>query len=323
MNFIQKLNSKLIFIRIGKMFRYMTENHRKYSSLKLNQILSEAEKEIRVPMTHFNVRHLLKDEFDLKIFTDIYINKVNTKYISESNHPIVEIARDLCGSVQTSVPTEDKTTKSYVKDNTGSLLLLLLAKVCESLPSFKPNEAILKKLYNFYEIYELINKALFIHHSAIVNIPVNSTRQSTCLSLEGQSDLKRLIEANKISILGGDYLLSYAIVRLANLVNNTAVLQLIMCAIDDYCIYHFNNIEDRTDGLCIPSYNMSAGDWEEMAGYSLTKLFAYCSQIMLLMAKQSDRYQKASFDFGYNLKLIWSVSSIHFTQTIFNYNVFY
>ena len=307
MNLISKLGSKSFSVRIGKFLWNMTENDRKhYSSLKLNQILSEAEKEIRVPLTHFNVKHLLKDEFDLKIFT---INKVNTKYISESNHPIVEIARDMFGSVETEDKTfsTERTTKSS-EDNSGSLLLLLLAKVCESLPSFKPNEAILKKHMDFVEIYEMINKALFIHHSAVVNIPIESIGRGLDINL----NWKRLNDANKISILGGDYLLSYAIVRLANLVNNTAVLQLIMCAIDDYCIYHFNNIKDRADGLCIPSDNMSAVDWEEMAGYSLTKLFAYCSQIILLLAKQSDRYQKASFDFGYNLQLIWSVSLIYF-----------
>lgn len=265
-------------------------SYRFYSSVKLNEILVEAEKVIRVPLSQFNMKYLLKDEFDIRIFT---INKVNSKYIAETNHPIVEIAKNIF--------QVDENDKSKLISYRGSLILLLIAKLCESLPSFKLNESFITKQCDFAEIYEMINKALIIHHEAVVNLPSGSDAI--------KPEIKRLNDANKISILGGDYLLSYAIVRLANLIHNTFILQLIMCAIDDYCIYHFNGVRD-SDGNLMPKKDMSILDWEEMAGYSLTKLLAYCCQIMLLLAKQSDRYQKAAFDFGYNLQLIWNVSII-------------
>lgn len=220
-------------------------------------------------------------------------SKVNTKYISESNHPIVGIARDMFGS--------DDRRENDQKES-ATLLLLLLAKMSQTLPSFKSDDEVIKRQHHFVEIFQMISKALFIHHEAVLDIPTDTIAR--------RPDLKRLNDANKISILGGDYLLSFAIVRLTRLMNDTSILQLLMCAIEEYCNDHFDSREP-TDDTFLPSANMTVLDWEEMSGYSLTKLIAYCSQIMLLLAKQSDRYQKAAFDIGYHLQLIWNVSDCH------------
>ncbi|XP_054163749.1 uncharacterized protein LOC128961527 [Oppia nitens] len=274
-----------------------------FNQFKVYEVLTEGEKVVGFPMSYFNVDNLLRDQLDLKTFT---LDKVNTRYIAESNHPIVDIARDMFDNhnhFETNI--RNNKMKNYIMDNTGNMLLLLLAKVSQCLPSFNSSDkTIIKKQNDFVEIYSMINKALFIHHEAVINLPVNTT--SNTHQITTNPVIKRLNDANKISILGGDYLLSYAIVKLANLVNNNSALKLIMCAIDDYCIYHFNN-DKNVDQIDIPSNKMTIFDWEEMSGYSLTKMLAYCSQIMFLLAKHSDRYQKSGFDVGYYSQLVWNL----------------
>jgi hypothetical protein len=68
-----------------------------YSSLKLSQIFVEAEKVINVPLSQFDIKHLLKGESEITNFT---INKVNIRNLSENNHPIVKIARNIFGDYE-------------------------------------------------------------------------------------------------------------------------------------------------------------------------------------------------------------------------------
>lgn len=130
---------------------------------------------------------------------------------------------------------EDKTLTNHH----GGIILLTLAKAAESIPAFKSTPEIAKKQKAYAEIYEMIDKALYIHHDAIVNLPSGSEAESM--------QNKALNDGNKISVLGGDYLVSYGMLKLATLVQNSFVLELLGSAIDNYCVYHFNGERDSSE----------------------------------------------------------------------------
>lgn len=296
MNLFSKLCSKLSselslrqFFMFSHLNQFPAKFSRKYSSShKLSQILEDASKIVNIPSSHFGIKKLLDSEFDLSSFA---INKINMKAMIDSKHPIVGIASDIF---------DDEGNEKFNK-HMGGLVLLLIAAIGERIPSFKPNQEITTKQLAFAEAYELIEKALFIHHQAVLNLPTGPDAI--------RPEISNLNDGNKISILGGDYLLSHAIVKIANLVKNSVILELLGSAIDDYCIYHFNKFETDSNFLASNAFNtINILDWEEMSGVCSTKLLAYSCQFMLLLARSSERYQKAAFNVGHNLQLIWNVS---------------
>lgn len=97
---------------------------------------------------------------------------------------------------------------------------------------------------------------------------------------------------------------------MANAIQNSQILELLGAAIDEYCINQFN-IKRDSKGNILPWRSISILDWEDLGGYCSAKLLAYSCQAMMHIANLSTRNQKAAYDFGHNLQLIWNVSLEH------------
>lgn len=270
-------------------------------------LIERAAQVVDTDISHFDIRNLLQQEHDLSIFTLDRVSKLEADLVTVE-HPIINVAHEIF---------EHDENKS--RTSLGGFCLLLLAKSLQSVPSNNITPEIWKKQKIFAECYEMIDKAMYLHHHAIIDIPTeNETLQTTNAKNKG----------NKLAVLGGDYLFSYAIVRLSREVRPATVFDFIGASIDEFCINHFDDpaklesikqssvSNSSLSSLSIQenrnNYPWDRVDryyWEKYGGYCSTHLLAYCSQYACKMAHlASMRYEKAAFKFGYNLRLLWNVS---------------
>ncbi|RWR99835.1 geranylgeranyl pyrophosphate synthase/polyprenyl synthetase-like protein, partial [Dinothrombium tinctorium] len=207
-----------------------------------------------------------------------------------NNHPIIEVAQQIF--------QENYSEYENVRSS-GGLVVLLVAKALQSVPSYKENSQIWDKQKVLAECYEMIDKAMYIHHKAIINIPPNT---------QNEKKLDILNNGNKLAVLGGDYLFSYGFMRLMSLVTKASVLDFIGAAIDDYCISHFMSHKEDARGNMFPWEGISLTDWEQLGGYCSTNLLAYsCQYVATLSNLSSIRFEKAAYDLGRNLRLKWNI----------------
>lgn len=271
-------------------------------------ILERAANVVDTSVSHFDIRNLLQQEQDLSIFTLDKVSKLEADLVT-AEHPIIGVAHEIFEHDETKIRT-----------SLGGFCLLLLAKSLQSVPSNNITLEMWKKQKIFAECYEMIDKAMYLHHHAIIDIPTE---------IENSQSINAKNKGNKLAVLGGDYLFSYAIVRLSREVRPATVFDFIGASIDEFCINHFDDparLESIKTSSSVSNSSLSlfsAQDqrnnypwnkvdsyyWEKYGGYCSTHLLAYCSQYVCKMAHlASMRYEKAAFKFGYNLRLLWNVS---------------
>ncbi|RWS06849.1 geranylgeranyl pyrophosphate synthase/polyprenyl synthetase-like protein, partial [Dinothrombium tinctorium] len=247
------------------------------------------EKMIDVQLTQIHIKNLMRDEYDLPQFALDKVSELK-KNLYANNHPIIEVAQQIF--------QENYSEYENVRSS-GGLVVLLVAKALQSVPSYKENSQIWDKQKVLAECYEMIDKAMYIHHKAIINIPPNT---------QNEKKLDILNNGNKLAVLGGDYLFSYGFMRLMSLVTKASVLDFIGAAIDDYCISHFMSHKEDARGNMFPWEGISLTDWEQLGGYCSTNLLAYsCQYVATLSNLSSIRFEKAAYDLGRNLRLKWNI----------------
>ncbi|RWS23716.1 geranylgeranyl pyrophosphate synthase/polyprenyl synthetase-like protein, partial [Leptotrombidium deliense] len=284
--------SKFVFFSKNFLPKVSTNSvlHRKHSfACPANTAFKEAERLTSVPLSHFQIKNMMRDEYDLSQFA---LDKVIDlkRCLHENNHPIISVAQQIFEEC------DSEHQKVY---SSGGLVVLLVAKVLQSVPSFKESSQIWDKQKVLAECYEMIDKAMFIHHKSIINIPPNN---------DNDKHLDILNSGNKLAVLGGDYLFSYGIIRLASLVKRASVFDFIGAAIDDYCITHFKCDHEDKHGNMFPWEGISVTDWEQLGGYCSTNLLAYsCQYVAILSNLSSIRFEKAAYDLGRNLRLKWNI----------------
>lgn len=150
-------------------------------------------------------------------------------------------------------------------------------------------------------------------------IEMNS-RQSTsqpnfAFQLLNEQQMKhcdQINSGNKLSVLGGDYLFSFGITRLASNVRDSWVFDYVGAAIDEYVISQFPATVPESQlfsDVKLPGQRVTMEDYEQQGGCGANKLLAYCLQLVAHLSDLSSmRYQKSSFDMGLYLKLKWNVS---------------
>ena len=250
----------------------------RYYSVERSNTVRDTEQLLETPLAHFEIRNLIKDEYDLSKFTMDRVAKLN-------DHPIIETAKNIFNN-------------THSCSGSGGLVLQLLGRVLTTVPSYKSeNPSLRAKQKAFAECYETIDKAMYIHYHAVLDSP-NVSNQET-------------VNGDKLAILGGDYLFSFGIIRLASIVRRAQAFDFVGASIDGFCINQFISANKTWDQL-------SFSDWEKYGGYASAELLGYSAEFLVTQAEiTSIRYEKAAYELGYNLKLKWNVSS--FTQHHFIY----
>lgn len=263
---------------------------------------------VDTPVNHFDIRNLLREEAILSAFALEKVSSLQSG-LSSTHHPIISVAQEIF---------QDSDTKWI--NSLGGFTLLLLAKSLESVPSYNCNhnkqhqstnfsENIWEKQKIFAECYEMIDKAMYIHHQSIINIPVKSSSESNVIDGTINKTNTILNNGNKLAVLGGDYLFSFGIIRLASVVKRANVFDFIGAAIDEFCINQFDNYQREISNYIKPKSDMNMETWEKYGGYCSAKLAAYSAQFITTLTNlSSKRFEQSAFDFGYNLKLKWNVS---------------
>ncbi|XP_015787794.1 decaprenyl-diphosphate synthase subunit 2 [Tetranychus urticae] len=259
-----------------------------YRTIPLTPLdLESAGKLVNTSISHFDIRNLLREETILSSFALEKVSSLQSG-LSSTHHPIISVAQEIF---------QDSDTKLI--DSLGGFTLLLLAKSLESVPSFTFNQEVWEKQKIFAECYEMIDKAMYIHHKSIINLPLESDDTRT---------LNILNNGNKLAVLGGDYLFSFGIIRLASLVRRANVFDFIGASIDEFCVNHFDNYQRDINNWILPKSGMTMETWEKYGGYCSAKLAAYSAQFITVMTNLSSiRFEQAAFNFGYNLKLKWNM----------------
>ncbi|XP_074600740.1 uncharacterized protein LOC141854815 [Brevipalpus obovatus] len=275
-------------------------------SIATSATIEKAAQLVDTDTLHFDIRNLIPKENDLSMSA---FNKVSQlrENLSGISHPIIPVAQEIfeAGSGETRAS----------QSSLGGFCLLLLAKSLQAVPTANVSSEIWEKQKIFAECCEMIDKAMYIHHHAIIDFPMD---------FKNVSLMNAKNSGNKLAVLGGDYLFSFSIMRLASLVRQTNVFDFIGASIDGFCINHFDQkyALDRNEELpptsafvhSRHSQNHHSWDlvdknyWEKFGGYCSTDLLAYSCQYITKMANlTSIRYDRAAFKFGYNLRLLWNV----------------
>ena len=141
------------------------------------------------------------------------------------------------------------------------------------------------------------------------------TQPNFAFELLSESQMKhcdQINSGNKLSVLGGDYLFSFGITRLASQVRDSWVFDFVGAAIDEYVISQFPATVPESQlfsDVKLPGERVTLEDYELQGGCGANKLLAYCLQLVAHLSDLSSmRYQRSSFDLGLHLKLKWNVS---------------
>lgn len=249
-----------------------------------NAAISDAEKIVGYPASYFSLRFLLNDE--------ISNIALQMRKLLGINHPLI------------------KTVKRLIYNNgrnnmqTRGLVVLLVAKGAgHGIGSPDYLEAtrcggISQRQRSLAEITEMVHTAHLIH-KGILNL--------SAALVPDPRNLDDLHFGNKISILGGDYLLANACTLLAEL-RNCKVVDLISRSIADYMQSQFYGDNDR-HGNAIPGENTSIEEWEEQNFLMAGSLLARSCQSTLELASYDEAMQQHAFEFGKNMGLAMQVQA--------------
>jgi len=244
-----------------------------------NRAVSDAEKLVGYPTSLMSVRALMDDDF-----ANI---AVHMRKLIGSEHPVLHTVKRLV-------------YQGKNKMQLRGLLMLLLSRAaghgagCE----VDPGTGIMEKQRKLAEIVEMINTGQAIHQS-VVNLPVNIASEP---DEDVRSILLQLEYGNKISILGGDYLLANASTGLASL-RIPKIVEIVSIAIAEFTQAEFLGLQDP-QGRVIPSSDqLSIESWETRARLGTGSLLAAgCHGVMLLAGKDEETQTRAR-ELGHSLAL--------------------
>ena len=178
------------------------------------------------------------------------------------------------------------------------MLLLSRAAGPNGSKDFDKSTGVLEKQRKLAEIVEMINTAQAIHQS-VVNLPVNIASEQ---DEELRSILSQLEYGNKISILGGDYLLANACTGLAAL-RITKIVEIISIAIAEFTQSEFIGQQDP-QGRVVPTEDqLSLDSWLTRAKLSVGSLLGAGCQGTMLAAGHGEDMQQAARQLGLHLAL--------------------
>jgi len=241
--------------------------------------VSDAEKLVGYPTSLMSVRALMDDDF-----ANI---AVHMRKLIGSEHPVLHTVKRLV-------------YQGKNKMQLRGLLMLLLSRAaghgagCE----VDPATGITEKQRKLAEIVEMINTGQAIHQS-VVNLPVNIASEP---DEDIRSILLQLEYGNKISILGGDYLLANASTGLASL-RIPKVVEIVSIAIAEFTQAEFLGLQDP-QGRVIPSSDqLDIESWETRARLGTGSLLAAGCHGVMLLAGRDEETQTRARELGHSLAL--------------------
>jgi len=247
-----------------------------------NRSVSDAEKLVGYPTSLMSVRALMDDDF-----ANI---AVHMRKLIGSEHPVLHTVKRLV-------------YQGKNKMQLRGLLMLLLSRAAGH-PS--PNDraevdastGVMETQRKLAELVEMINTGQAIHQS-VVNLPVN-------IAAEEDEDIKSVLfqleYGNKISILGGDFLLANASTGLASL-RIPKIVEIVSIAIAEFTQAEFLGQQDP-QGRIIPSADsLNLDTWLKRARLGTGSLLAAGCQGVMLLAGHDEETQSRARDLGHSLAL--------------------
>lgn len=250
---------------------------------KWNRAVLDAEKIVGYPSSYFSIRCLLSDE--------ISNIALQLRKLLGTNHPLLKTAKRLVYNGRNTMQTR-------------GLVVLLVSKGAGhpigSLDYLEANRlsGISQRQRSLAEITEMIHTAHLIH-KGILNLSASLVPDTRTLD-----DLQF---GNKISILGGDYLLANACILLAEL-RNSKVVDLISSSIADFMQSQFYGDHDR-HGNSIPGENATVEEWEQQNFLMSGSLLSRSCQSTLELAGYDIQLQDHGFELGKCMGLAMQVQA--------------
>jgi len=244
-----------------------------------NRAVSDAEKLVGYPTSLMSVRALMDDDF-----ANI---AVHMRKLVGSEHPVLHTVKRLVYQGKNRMQLR-------------GLLMLLLSRAAGHGADCEVDTAtgVMEKQRKLAEIIEMINTGQAIHQS-VVNLPVNIASEP---DEDIRSILLQLEYGNKISILGGDYLLANASTGLASL-RIPKIVEIVSVAIAEFTQAEFLGQQDP-QGRIIPSPDqLDLGSWETRARLGTGSLLAAGCHGEMLLAGRDEETQTAARELGHSLAL--------------------
>ena len=245
-----------------------------------NRSVSDAEKLVGYPTSLMSVRALMDDDF-----ANI---AVHMRKLVGSEHPVFHTVKRLV-------------YQGKNKLQLRGLLMLLLSRAAGHVGGSEEVDAatgVMEKQRKLAEIVEMINTGQAIHQS-VVNLPVNIADEP---DEDIRSVLQQLEYGNKISILGGDYLLANASTGLAAL-RIPKIVEIVSVAIAEFTQSEFLGQQDP-QGRVVPSADqLDVDSWVTRARLGSGSLLAAGCQGEMLLAGQEEQLQRIAKDLGHSLAL--------------------
>lgn len=245
-----------------------------------NRSVSDAEKLVGYPTSLMSVRALMDDDF-----ANI---AVHMRKLIGSEHPVFHTVKRLV-------------YQGKNKLQLRGLLMLLLSRAAGHVPGCEDVDAatgVMEKQRKLAEIVEMINTGQAIHQS-VVNLPVNIAEEPDD---DIRSVLQQLEYGNKISILGGDYLLANASTGLAAL-RIPKIVEIVSVAIAEFTQSEFLGQQDPQGRVVPTADQLSVDGWVTRARLGSGSLLAAGCQGEMLLAGKEEQLQRVARDLGHSLAL--------------------
>jgi len=244
-----------------------------------NRAVSDAEKLVGYPTSLMSVRALMDDDF-----ANI---AVHMRKLIGSEHPVFHTVKRLVYQGKNKMQLR------------GLLMLLLSRAAGHTAPAeVDPSTGVMEKQRKLAEIVEMINTGQAIHQS-VVNLPVNIAEEPDD---DIRSVLLQLEYGNKISILGGDYLLANASTGLAAL-RIPKIVEIVSIAIAEFTQSEFLGQQDPQGRVVPSSDQLSVESWVTRARLGSGSLLGAGCQGEMLLAGHDQHTQNLAHDLGQCLAL--------------------
>ena len=241
--------------------------------------MSDAEKLVGYPTSLMSVRALLEDDFANVA--------VHMRKLIGSEHPVLHTVKRLV----------------YMGKNKmqlRGLLMLLVSRAAGhvNIPDVDPTSGVTENQRKLAEFIEMIHTGEAIHQS-VVNLPVN-------IADEPDEDIRNVLLqlefGNKISILGGDYLLANASTGLASL-RVPKIVEMVSVAISEFSQSEFLDQQDPQGRVVPTEATLDIQNWLVRARLGSGSLLAAGCQGAVMLGGHGDQLQSVAAQLGLNLAL--------------------